>query len=197
MIFVPYLLFLLPCADRCFAFYVEMSIYDFMTLPSWGDAKVVEESHHLSSSLLDRVPSHTTAPAAEGAMISLPTPDEIVMCFKSCIIVRTRVFHRRSDIKDHSFSSNFKIELFLFNSNNCISSVKKWSSQDERNFAIFFHYENNEIDKKGLRVSRDSLSYSEYGIRLMLAPRSAKALQEKILLKLHRIRKLSGSPSFG
>nr|GEZ04153.1 reverse transcriptase domain-containing protein [Tanacetum cinerariifolium] len=41
------------------------------------DAKVVEESHHLSSSLLDRVPPHTTAPAAEGAMISLPTKDEI------------------------------------------------------------------------------------------------------------------------
>ncbi|GJY15656.1 hypothetical protein Tco_0386078 [Tanacetum coccineum] len=42
-----------------------------------GDAKVVEESHHLSSPLLERVPSHTTAPAAEGAMIPLPTPDEI------------------------------------------------------------------------------------------------------------------------
>ncbi|GKG38305.1 hypothetical protein Tco_0457528, partial [Tanacetum coccineum] len=33
---------------------------------------------HLSSSLLERVPSHTTASAAEGAMISLPTPYEIV-----------------------------------------------------------------------------------------------------------------------
>ncbi|GJU90002.1 hypothetical protein Tco_1302425 [Tanacetum coccineum] len=31
----------------------------------------------------------------------------------------------------------------------------------------------------------------------MLAPRSAKALQEKVLLKLHGIRKLPGSPSFG
>ncbi|GJS47439.1 hypothetical protein Tco_0597560 [Tanacetum coccineum] len=29
----------------------------------------------------------------------------------------------------------------------------------------------------------------------MLAPRSAKALQEKVLLKLHGIRKLPGSPS--
>nr|GEV92084.1 reverse transcriptase domain-containing protein [Tanacetum cinerariifolium] len=56
----------------------EMSIYDFMTLPSWGDAKVVEEPHHLSLPLLERVPSHTTAPAAEGAIIPLPTPDEIV-----------------------------------------------------------------------------------------------------------------------
>ncbi|GJV17790.1 hypothetical protein Tco_1363113 [Tanacetum coccineum] len=99
------------------------------------------------------------------------------------------------DIKDHSFSSNSKIELFLFNSNNCISSVKKGSSQDERNFAIF-HFENNEIDRKGLRVSRDSFAYKEYGIRLMLALRSARALHEKVL-KLHGIRKLPWSPSFG
>ncbi|GKA79243.1 hypothetical protein Tco_0785839 [Tanacetum coccineum] len=49
-----------------------------MTLPSWGDAMVAEESHHLSSSLLERVSSHTTTPATEGAMIPLPTPDEIV-----------------------------------------------------------------------------------------------------------------------
>ncbi|GKF90531.1 hypothetical protein Tco_0274232 [Tanacetum coccineum] len=49
----------------------------------------------------------------------------------------------------------------------------------------------------GLRVSRDSFAYKEYGIRLMLAPRSAKALQEKVLLKLHGIRKLPGSLSFG
>ncbi|GKD74739.1 hypothetical protein Tco_1333021 [Tanacetum coccineum] len=49
----------------------------------------------------------------------------------------------------------------------------------------------------GLRVLRDNLAYNEYGIRLMLAPRSAKALQEKVLLKLHGIRKLLGSPSLG
>ncbi|GJS51262.1 hypothetical protein Tco_0624624 [Tanacetum coccineum] len=42
-----------------------------------SDAKVVEESYHLSSPLLERVPSHTTTPAAEGAMILLPTPNEI------------------------------------------------------------------------------------------------------------------------
>nr|GEW75927.1 hypothetical protein [Tanacetum cinerariifolium] len=41
-----------------------------------------------------------------------------------------------------------KIELFLFDSNNYISSVKKRSSHDERNFAIFFHFEDNEIDRK-------------------------------------------------
>ncbi|GKD66503.1 hypothetical protein Tco_1308611, partial [Tanacetum coccineum] len=55
----------------------EMSIYNLMTLPSWGDAKVVEESHHLSLPLLKHVPSHNIALAAEGAMIPLPTPDEI------------------------------------------------------------------------------------------------------------------------
>nr|GEV63663.1 hypothetical protein [Tanacetum cinerariifolium] len=49
----------------------------------------------------------------------------------------------------------------------------------------------------GLRVLSDNLAYSEYDIRLMLAPRSAKALQEKVLLKLHGIRKLTGSPSLG
>ncbi|GJV73155.1 retrovirus-related pol polyprotein from transposon TNT 1-94 [Tanacetum coccineum] len=49
----------------------------------------------------------------------------------------------------------------------------------------------------GLRVLRDSFAYKEYGIWLMLAPRSAKALQEKVLLKLHGIRKLPGSLSLG
>ncbi|GKD61987.1 hypothetical protein Tco_1299496, partial [Tanacetum coccineum] len=48
-----------------------------------------------------------------------------------------------------------------------------------------------------LRVLRDNFAYKEYGIRLMLAPRSAKALQEKVLLKLYGIRKLPGSLSFG
>ncbi|GJS46307.1 hypothetical protein Tco_0596428 [Tanacetum coccineum] len=57
---------------------VEMSIYDFMTLPSWSDAKIAEESHHLSLPLLERAPTHTTASTMEGAIILLPTPDEIV-----------------------------------------------------------------------------------------------------------------------
>ncbi|GJY87313.1 hypothetical protein Tco_0501941, partial [Tanacetum coccineum] len=35
----------------------EMSIYDFLTLPSWSDAKIVEESHYLSLALLERVPT--------------------------------------------------------------------------------------------------------------------------------------------
>ncbi|GKE83382.1 hypothetical protein Tco_1557124, partial [Tanacetum coccineum] len=109
--------------------------------------------------------------------------------------------------------------------NHCIDSVKKRSSQDKGHFIVFFHFENNKIGKKvnlptsmsifsaiptgywndrltnitlilvGLRVSIDNFAYKEYGMRLMLAPRSAKAFHEKALLKLHGIRKLSGSPS--
>ncbi|GJZ72749.1 hypothetical protein Tco_0636895 [Tanacetum coccineum] len=56
---------------------LKMSIYDFMTIPSWSDAKIVEKSHHLPLPLLERVPSHTTAPTPEGAIIPLPTLDEI------------------------------------------------------------------------------------------------------------------------
>ncbi|GJS77458.1 hypothetical protein Tco_0727339 [Tanacetum coccineum] len=48
-----------------------------------------------------------------------------------------------------------------------------------------------------LKVLKDNFAYKKYGIRLMLAPRSAKALQEKVLLKVHGIRKLSGSLSLG
>ncbi|GKC53935.1 hypothetical protein Tco_1076680, partial [Tanacetum coccineum] len=43
-----------------------------------SDAKIVKESHHLSSPLLERCPSHTTAPSSEGVVIPLPTLDEIV-----------------------------------------------------------------------------------------------------------------------
>nr|GEU72472.1 hypothetical protein [Tanacetum cinerariifolium] len=57
----------------------EISIYDFMTLSSWGDAKVIEEPHHLPAPFLDRLPQHTTAAADEGALIPLPTPDEVVV----------------------------------------------------------------------------------------------------------------------
>nr|GEV58493.1 hypothetical protein [Tanacetum cinerariifolium] len=45
-------------------------------------------------------------------------------------------------------SPNSKIEYFLFNSNNCISSVKKRLSQDEGNFDVFFYFENNKINRK-------------------------------------------------
>nr|GEX78872.1 ribonuclease H-like domain-containing protein [Tanacetum cinerariifolium] len=63
------------------------------------------------------------------------------------IIIRIRVFNGRA--KGHSFSSNSKIKWFLFNSNYCINNVKEGSSQNERNLAIFFHFENNEIGREG------------------------------------------------
>nr|GEV97124.1 hypothetical protein [Tanacetum cinerariifolium] len=51
-------------------------------------AKIVEESHHLFLSLLERVPSHTTAPTTEGAIILLPTPDEIVASLPNSRLVK-------------------------------------------------------------------------------------------------------------
>nr|GEX79990.1 hypothetical protein [Tanacetum cinerariifolium]GEX79993.1 hypothetical protein [Tanacetum cinerariifolium] len=66
----------------------EMSIYNFMTLPSWSDAKITEESHHLSLPLLERVPSHTTVPTTEGAIIPLPTLDEIAASLPDCHLVK-------------------------------------------------------------------------------------------------------------
>nr|GEV59238.1 hypothetical protein [Tanacetum cinerariifolium] len=59
------------------------------------------------------------------------------------------MFHRRIDVKDHSFSFNFEIELLLFDSNYCIDSVKKRSSYDKGNFTVFFYFENNKISKEG------------------------------------------------
>ncbi|GJT42290.1 hypothetical protein Tco_0951005 [Tanacetum coccineum] len=43
-----------------------------------GDAKVVKEPHNHPAPLLEHVSRHTTAPAAKGALILLPTPDEVV-----------------------------------------------------------------------------------------------------------------------
>nr|GFB69664.1 hypothetical protein [Tanacetum cinerariifolium] len=107
------------------------------------------------------------------------------------------MFHRIIDVKDHSFSFNSETDLLLFNSNYYIGNVKKRSSYDKGNFTVFFHFENNEISKEGLRVSRDNFAYKEYGMKFMLAPSSARALHEKALLKLHGMRKLTGSPRFG
>ncbi|GKF75975.1 hypothetical protein Tco_0225419, partial [Tanacetum coccineum] len=47
----------------------------------------------------------------------------------------------------------------------------------------------------GFEVFPESEAYSEYGIRLMLAPRSAKANYSIDPAMVHGIRKLSGSPS--
>ncbi|GJW68754.1 hypothetical protein Tco_0123178 [Tanacetum coccineum] len=73
----------------------KMSIYDFMALPSWSDAKVVEESHNLSKSLLDHVSSHTTAPIVEGAMIPLPTADEIAASLPDPRLAKNQQLKRR------------------------------------------------------------------------------------------------------
>nr|GEU30503.1 hypothetical protein [Tanacetum cinerariifolium] len=72
------------------------------------------------------------------------------------------------DIKDHSFSPNSKIELFLFNSNNCISSVKKRTSQDEENFAIVFHFENNETSRKNFEEFVDVFMSIGFGSAMKL-----------------------------
>ncbi|GJV12798.1 hypothetical protein Tco_1354339 [Tanacetum coccineum] len=48
----------------------------------------------------------------------------------------------------------------------------------------------------GVSSERERSFYTEYGIRLMLAPRSAKALHVLMPENSHGIRNLSGSPSF-
>ncbi|GJW77882.1 retrotransposon protein, putative, ty1-copia subclass [Tanacetum coccineum] len=57
----------------------KMSIYDFMTLPSWENPKVVEEPYEFTNSIFQRVQNYTTTPVAEGAPISLPTLKELVV----------------------------------------------------------------------------------------------------------------------
>ncbi|GKC25782.1 hypothetical protein Tco_1027932 [Tanacetum coccineum] len=66
----------------------EMSIYDFMTLPSSGDAKIVEKPHYLFEPLLERVPSHTIVPAAEDALIPFLTPDEVAAAHPNLRLAR-------------------------------------------------------------------------------------------------------------
>ncbi|GJU67093.1 hypothetical protein Tco_1253352 [Tanacetum coccineum] len=74
---------------------LKMSIYDFMTLSSWCDAKIVEESHHVSLLLLERVPLHTTTPIAEGDMVSLPTLDEIAASLPDPRLAKNRTLKKR------------------------------------------------------------------------------------------------------
>nr|GEX01799.1 hypothetical protein [Tanacetum cinerariifolium] len=78
----------------------------------------------------------------------------------------------------------------------------EFTNFNEHILAIPTRYWNDRSDNLtlilvGLRVLRDNFAYKEYDMRLMLAPRSPKALHEKALLKLHGMRKLPGSPSFG
>nr|GEW40250.1 hypothetical protein [Tanacetum cinerariifolium] len=91
----------------------------------------------------------------------------------------------RIDRKSHSFRANSKVELFLFNTNYCICGY--WNDRSANLSFILV----------GLRVLRDSFVYREYGIRLMLVPRSDKGLQEKVLPNVQGIRELSGSLSLG
>ncbi|GKC61672.1 hypothetical protein Tco_1089270 [Tanacetum coccineum] len=56
----------------------EMSIYDFMTLPTCENAKVIEEPHEFTNSILQHVQNYTTTLAAEGTPIPLPTLEELV-----------------------------------------------------------------------------------------------------------------------
>nr|GEY33601.1 hypothetical protein [Tanacetum cinerariifolium] len=65
-----------------------IGIYSEFLWFSSSDAKIVEESHHLSLLLLEHVSSHTTASASEGAIISLPTPDEIASFLPDSRIVK-------------------------------------------------------------------------------------------------------------
>ncbi|GJZ89141.1 hypothetical protein Tco_0660923, partial [Tanacetum coccineum] len=57
-------------------------------LSSVCDAKITEETHHLSLPLLERVSSHTSAPTMEGAIIPLPTPDEIAASLPDSHLVK-------------------------------------------------------------------------------------------------------------
>nr|GEY21260.1 hypothetical protein [Tanacetum cinerariifolium] len=90
------------CFTNVLPFHAEMSIYDFMTLPSWSDAKIVKESHHLSLPLLERVSSHTTAPAAEGAMVPLPTPDEIVASLSDPRLAKKKLKRKASEVDSNA-----------------------------------------------------------------------------------------------
>nr|GEW81139.1 hypothetical protein [Tanacetum cinerariifolium] len=54
--------------------------FDIYSFGFEGDAKFVEEPHHLPGPLLNCVPQHTTAAADEGALIPLPTLDKGCFC---------------------------------------------------------------------------------------------------------------------
>ncbi|GKC81413.1 hypothetical protein Tco_1137130 [Tanacetum coccineum] len=89
----------------------EMRIYDFMTLPSWGDAKVVKEPHHLPAPLLDRVSQHTTATTDEGALIPLPTSDEVVVAQPNPLLARSNSEVEQIEGLGDADISNFWVKL--------------------------------------------------------------------------------------
>nr|GEV95463.1 hypothetical protein [Tanacetum cinerariifolium] len=59
-----------------------------------GDAKIVEEPHHLFEPLLERVPSHTIVPIAEDALTLLPTPGEVAVAQLDPCLARKRLKKR-------------------------------------------------------------------------------------------------------
>ncbi|GKE50144.1 hypothetical protein Tco_1481402 [Tanacetum coccineum] len=91
----------------------ETSIYDFMTLPSWSDAKVVEKSHHLSLPLLERVLSHTTTLAAKCAIILLPTLDEIAVSLSDSRLAKKSKGHSQAKAEgvDETELADFYAEI--------------------------------------------------------------------------------------
>nr|GEU84992.1 reverse transcriptase domain-containing protein [Tanacetum cinerariifolium] len=74
--------------------------------------------------------------------------------------------------------------LFLFCSESWDDIITGYWNDRSANLTLIF---------VGLRVLIDNFAYREYGIRLMLAPRSEKALQEKVLMNIQGIRKLLSS----
>ncbi|GJV92258.1 hypothetical protein Tco_1540071 [Tanacetum coccineum] len=74
----------------------------------------------------------------------------------------------------------------------------------EKDYDVFRHYDGSVIERSasssvmqvGVSSGRERSFQTEYGIRLMLAPRSAKALHVLIPENSHGIRNRPGSPSF-
>nr|GEW31046.1 hypothetical protein [Tanacetum cinerariifolium] len=112
------------------------------------------------------------------------------------------MFHSRIDVKDYSFIPNSEIELLLFNSNYCISSVKKrkvnlptstrifsaiptgyWNDRSANLTLIlvdrFYHY--NEIDNcRGWNHDRGS-DFSEESVKKSLGKESANESGSKFI----------------
>lgn len=56
----------------------DMSIHDFLLMPSWDGTEVREEPHGLDTSLIQRVVDRATPPALVGTAIPAPTVDETI-----------------------------------------------------------------------------------------------------------------------
>ncbi|PWA48008.1 hypothetical protein CTI12_AA393550 [Artemisia annua] len=56
----------------------DMSIHDFLLMPSWDGTEVKEEPHDLDTSIIQRVVDRATPPALEGTPIPAPTVEETI-----------------------------------------------------------------------------------------------------------------------